>query len=160
MLADDARDELVGRAVVHHHTHLRMRLAEAPDRRRHQKRGQGRRDGQADAAALQLRELAEIGRERIDVAQDALGRRQHVVGRGRRLQRARGAVKEPRAQALLELADQHAHGRLRDVELLGRGAELAQLMHCEEGAQLAERGAELLIHQQKSYFIRKLLIYE
>jgi len=61
VLADDARDELLGRAVVHDDTHLRVRLAEAPDGRRHQERSQRRRDGKADAAALQGGELAESG---------------------------------------------------------------------------------------------------
>jgi len=33
-------------------------------------------------------------------------------------------------------------------------------MHGEKGTQLPDGGAEFLIHQKSSYFIRNLLIYE
>jgi hypothetical protein len=153
VLAEDARDELVGRAVVDQHANFRMLFAEAADRRGQQEGGQRGRDGQGHAAALQRGQFAKTGGERIDVAQDALGHGQHFVGRRRRLERARGAVEQARAQPLLELADQHAHRRLGDEEPLRGRAELAQLVHREERAQLADRRAE----RRTEVFIHKAI---
>ena len=152
VLADHPRDELVGRAVVHHHADLRVQGREAPQHLGQKNLRQRRGHRQADAAAPQRRQVAQPGAQRIDIAQDALGHHDGFARGLGRLQRAGGAVEQAHAQAFFHLPDQHAHRRLRDRQLLGRGAELAQLVDGAEGAQLAHGRREMrgFIHMDKS----------
>ena len=162
MLADQARDELIRRAVVHVDLDVRVQLTELADHRRQQHFRQGRRARHRDAPPAQRRHVLEPGAQGVEVAQDALRDVDDVVGRGGGLQGARRAVEHAHPQLLFQLADQHADGRLRDVELGGRRAEAPQLVDRDERAQLlqGQAGHSGGIHEVILWMLEYSAIYE
>ena len=78
---------------------------------------------------------------------------------GRLAVSARGALEQAHPQAVLQLANQHTHGRWGDEHLRGGCTQLAQPVNRHEGLQLAHRGRVSLIHEVILRMLLKISIY-
>jgi hypothetical protein len=86
--------------------------------------------------AAMFAQVAQILELAIEIGEQALDARHEIRADLAELKLSRGAIEQPHAQAILELAHRLADGGLRHPERTRRGAEAAGLDDADEGAEL------------------------
>lgn len=81
----------------------------------------------------------------VQVLQNAGGQRQELAADLRQLDFARAAIDDLHPEDLLQLLDQAAQCRLRDVQLLRSTCEACRLGNGHKGAELAQSYIHLIV---------------
>jgi len=125
-------------AVAQPHDDAAVPGVEGRDDRGQQGRRDGRQRRHGDDATPPSCDVPRVDGHRVDLAEHAGDNRQKLAPDLRQRDGARGAIEEPHAQRVLEMADPDGERGLRHVQRLGGAGEVSEAGDPEEGLQLAE----------------------
>jgi len=129
---------LVGIGIQDPDPDLRVDLVVAADHLRQEVVHRRRHAGDAHLAHARGRHAPDAQQRRVQVVEQVVHLAREVAAHGGERHAARRAVQQPHAQGVLQLLDAAAERRLRQVDRLGRLAEILQLRHRAEGQQVVE----------------------